>query len=142
MTDLVATAETDIAAPPERVWDALTDPAKIKQYMFGSTVETDWQTDSSITWSGEFDGKPYQDKGTVLEVDEPRRLVVTHFSPLSGQDDVPENYHTLTYELDARGDSTHVSLSQDHNGSEDEAAHSRDNWAMVLTGLKGVVEKA
>lgn len=140
MTDIVATAETDIDARPERVWAALTDPEQIKRYMFGSRVETDWQPGSPITWSGEYDGRAYQDRGTVLEVDEPRKLVVTHFSPLSGQDDVPENYHTLTYELAPRDGGTHVSLSQDHNASEDEATHSRDNWAMMLKGLQGVVE--
>jgi hypothetical protein len=59
---------------------------------------------------------------------------------MSGQEDVPENYHTLTYELEPRGEGTHVSLSQDNNASADEAAHSRDNWAAMLSGLKNVVE--
>jgi hypothetical protein len=73
-------------------------------------------------------------------VDPERRLVLTHFSPLSGQDDVPENYHTLTYVLEPGGEGTHVSLSQDNNASEEEAAHSRDNWAAMLSGLKSVIE--
>ena len=45
-------------------------------------------------------GKPYQDKGEVLEVDAPRRLSVTHYSPLMGQEDEPENYHTVIYTLE------------------------------------------
>jgi hypothetical protein len=65
---------------------------------------------------------------------------LTHFSPLSGQDDVPENYHTLTYELEPRGSTTHVSLSQDGNGSEEEAEHATSNWEKVLDGLKQLVE--
>ena len=43
MAGIVATAETDIIASPARVWSALTDPAQIKRYMFGSEVETDWK---------------------------------------------------------------------------------------------------
>src|SRR6478735_4317977 len=106
MNGIVATASIDIAAPAEQVWAALTEPEQIAAYMFGSQVETDWQVGSAITWNGEWEGKPYQDKGEVLAYDEPRRLSVTHFSPLTGQDDVPENYHTLVYELSDADDGT------------------------------------
>ena len=104
MAGIVATAETDIIASPARVWSALTDPAQIKRYMFGSEVETDWKPGGTIVWKGEYQGRAYQDKGQVVEVEPERRLVVTHFSPLSGQDDVPENYHTLAYVLEPRGE--------------------------------------
>jgi uncharacterized protein YndB with AHSA1/START domain len=140
MAGIVATAEIDVAASPERVWSALTDPDEIQQYMFGTRVETDWQPGHSIRWKGEWEGKPYEDKGTVVSCEPERSLVVTHFSPLTGQDDVPENYHTLTYSLAANEGGTHVSLSQDNNGSDEEAQHSQENWAMMLGGLKKHVE--
>jgi len=75
-----------------------------------------------------------------VEVEPERRLKMTHFSPLSGRDDVPENYHTLLYELEEHGGQTRVSLSQDGNASEDEAQHSKANWERMLSGLKEVVE--
>ena len=53
---------------------------------------------------------------------------------------MPENYHTLVYELDENDGVTTVSLSQDNNGSEEEAEHSRANWQMMLDGLKKQVE--
>lgn len=140
MAGIVATAEIDIAATPDRVWAALTEPDQVKEYMFGTQLETDWQPGSPIRWKGEWEGKPYEDKGEVVEVEPERSLVVTHFSPLGGQDDVPENYHTLTYALTPDGDGTHVSLSQDNNGSEDEAKHSQENWSTMLGGLKKFVE--
>jgi uncharacterized protein YndB with AHSA1/START domain len=140
MANIVATAETDISASPARVWSALTDPAQIKRYMFGLQVETDWKPGSAITWKGEYQGNAYQDKGEVVEVEPQRRLVVTHFSPMSGQPDIPENYHTLTYVLEPHGEGTHLSLSQDNNASEEEAGHSRDNWAAMLSALKNVIE--
>jgi uncharacterized protein YndB with AHSA1/START domain len=141
MTNLVATAETEIAASPARVWSALTDPDLIKQYMFGSLVETDWKVGSSIVWNGDYQGKPYKDKGEIIELVPEHRLKVTHFSPMSGAEDRPENYHTLTYDLEQRGQTTHLSLSQDHNASEEEAEHSKQNWEMMLAGLKDVVER-
>ena len=76
----------------------------------------------------------------MLAVDEPTLLSVSHFSPLSGQDDVPENYHTLVYTLAAQGDGTHLALSQDNNGSEEEAEHSRGMWEQMLQGIKAHVE--
>lgn len=141
MADHVATAETDITASPTQVWAALTDPERIKRFMFGSEVRTDWRQGSPITWRGVYDGKEYEDKGEILEIEPQRWMKVTHFSPLSGQPDVPENYHTLTYLLEERGNTTHVSLSQDNNASEEEAEHSRGMWKMLLDGLKEEVER-
>ncbi len=141
MNGIVATASIDIEAPATRVWAALTEPDQIATYMFGSRVETDWEVGGPITWNGEWEGRPYQDKGQVLAYDEPERLSVTHFSPLTGQDDVPENYHTLVYELGENDGVTTVSLSQDNNGSEEEAEHSRANWQMMLDGLRQHVER-
>ncbi|MGH3367581.1 MAG: SRPBCC domain-containing protein [Nocardioidaceae bacterium] len=140
MVGHVATAKTEIAASPAQVWAALVDPRQIQKYMFGSQVETDWRPGSPIRWKGEYDGKAYEDKGEILEIEPERRLIVTHFSPLSGQEDVPANYHTIVYELTTHGDATHVSLSQDNNASEEEARHASANWSAMLNGLKEVVE--
>ena len=141
MADYVATAETEISASPKKVWGVLTDPDEIKKFMFGAEVNTDWQQGSPITWQGEYEGKKYTDKGEILEIDPGRLLKVTHYSPLSGQDDVPENYHTLTYALDDRGTTTHLSLSQDNNGSQEEADHSRGMWEMLVKGVKEAAER-
>ena len=132
MTGRVATAEAEIHAPRSKVWRALTDPEQIQKYML--------KPGSRITWKGEYEGKTYEDKGEVLEVVQDRRLKVTHFSPLSGKEDAPENYHTLVYELKENDGKTHVSLSQDNNPSDEAAEHSRANWEKMLSALKEVVE--
>jgi len=138
MTETVR-AQVQISASREQVWTALTEPDLIRQYFFGSEVETTWEPGSPITWSGEYDGRSYQDKGEVVEVVPGERLVVTHFSPLSGQEDAPENYHRLTYELDGEGESTRVSLEQD-NTPEESVEQFRSNWQTMLDGLKGLLE--
>ena len=108
--------------------------------MAGTEVSTDWRVGSPITWRGEMNGTAYEDKGEILEIEPERRLKVTHFSPLSGQEDAPENYHTLVYELEPHGQKTRLSLSQDNNESEEAAEHSQANWEKMLSGLKQVVE--
>jgi uncharacterized protein YndB with AHSA1/START domain len=137
---LVARAATLIAAGPDEVWTALVEPAAIRHYLFGATVETDWKVGGSIVWKGEWQGRAYEDRGTILRF-EPRRLLeYSHFSPLSGLEDRPENYHTVTVELvpDARG--TRVSLSQDGNATPEAREHSERNWTLMLDSLKGYVE--
>jgi uncharacterized protein YndB with AHSA1/START domain len=139
--NLVAKASLGIAAPVAKVWDALVNPQVIKQYMFGTTVVSDWLPGSPITWTGEWKGKPYEDKGTIRKI-EPRRLLqYSHYSPLSGLPDTPENHHTVTIELSKEGAQTRVSLSQDNNASEQAREHSEKNWKMMLEGLKKLLEK-
>jgi uncharacterized protein YndB with AHSA1/START domain len=140
MAGFVATARTDVAVPPERVWTALTDPEQIATYMEGSKVTTTWEVGSPITWAGEYDGRPYEDKGEVLTYDEPRVLSVTHYSPMMGQPDEPENYHTLVYTLTANDDGTHLELTQDGNESEEQAEQFSKNWQGMLDGLKATAE--
>ena len=138
--DLIAKAETNIDAPVERVWDALVNPAVIKKYMFGTMVTSDWKEGSKITWEGEWQGKPYKDKGEILEFKPEKRLKYSHFSPLTWEEDIPENYHTVTVTLESKGGKTEVTLEQDRNKTEEEKQHSEKNWNMMLEGLKKLLE--
>ena len=139
--DLIATASTTIAAAPPAVWKALVDPAAIKQYMFGTSVTSDFKEGSPISWRGEWEGKKYEDKGKILRIVPNKTLSYSHYSPLAGLPDKPENYHTVTIELTPKGNETAVKLSQNNNPTEKERQHSEKNWSMMLEGLKKYVEQ-
>lgn len=141
MAGFLAEATAEIEAPPHVVWRTLTDPAAIKSFMFGTTVQTDWQPGSTIVWKGEYAGKAYEDSGKILVVEPERRLQHTHFSPLSGRDDVPENHHTVTYTLEPSEGGTLLTLTQDNNASQDAADHSRANWEQMLARVKAIAEE-
>ncbi len=136
----VAKASIRINAPASRVWDALTRPELIKQYLFGTQVNTDWQVGSPITYQGVWQGKPYEDKGQVLEIEPEKRIVSTFWSSLSGLEDRPENYKTVRYDLSGNDSGTILTITQDNNASEEEAMHSEQNWNMVLEGIKKLLE--
>lgn len=137
----IAQAHITINVPIASAWDALVNPARIKQYMFGTNVVSDWREGSPIAWQGEWEGKPYEDKGVILQLKPERLLQYSHFSPLTGQEDVPEHYHTVTMELSPNGTGTLLRLSQDNNATEEDREHSEKMWIMMLTGLKTFLEK-
>jgi uncharacterized protein YndB with AHSA1/START domain len=139
--NLIARASISINAPNDQVWKALVNPEAIQQYMFGTRVVSDWREASPIVWKGEWQGKSYEDKGVILQFKPGRTIQYSHFSPLSGLPDKPENYHAVTVELSADGNQTHVSLAQDNNATEEERAHSEKNWEMMLVALKKFLEQ-
>jgi uncharacterized protein YndB with AHSA1/START domain len=138
---------TTVNAPPSAVWKALTTPSTLKQFFFGSDVSSDWRVGSPISFRGSRKGKPYEDKGNIHTFDRDRRLAFTHWSPLSGMEDVPENYHVVSFDLRPANGVTEVVLTQtNQNDAEPITPENRQeyakNWTMVLDGLKKVVEVA
>jgi uncharacterized protein YndB with AHSA1/START domain len=143
---VTAEAHTTVDATPEVVWQALTTPAHLKQFFMGADIATDWQVGHPITFSGEWRGEPYQDKGTIMTFDPRRELMFSHWSPLSGGADEPDNYHVVRITLEEAASGTQVELTQANlNGSvsDDDRAHRADfeqNWSGVLAGLKTTAE--
>jgi uncharacterized protein YndB with AHSA1/START domain len=136
----LARATTTINATASRVWDALTQPELIKQYLFGTEVTTDWRVGSPITYKGVWQGNAYEDKGRVLQIEPGKLLVSTFWSSLSGKPDIPENYQTVRYELSTEGNGTRLTVTQDNNDTQEEASHSEQNWKTMLDGLKKLIE--
>ncbi len=136
----VTNYKTTINAPIEKVWDALTNPELVKQYFFGSEQQTDWKVGSPIIWSGEYEGQNYVDKGTVLEFEPNRKLAFSYLSSWSNKEDKPENYLMVTYEImAAENGGTDLTITQTNYDAE-KAAHSAENWKVVIDGMKALIE--
>ncbi len=139
--DHTAHVSVTVDAPPDRVWNALIEPSAIKQYLYEADIKTDWQVGSPIEWSGEYEGKPFTDKGEVIDVQPEKRLEYTHFSPMNGKPDAPENYHRIVVELRPQGESTQVDLYQDGNADDEERGHSEEMWEEIMGKMKEVAEQ-
>jgi uncharacterized protein YndB with AHSA1/START domain len=137
---LTATASITLNAPPEKVWKALTDPALIKQYLFGTDAHSDFKKGSAITYTGEWEGKKYEDKGEIIEAIPNALLHTTYFSSMSGREDKPENYSNVYYRIEPTGRQTILTITQDNNADQQSRDHSQANWNMVLQSFKKVVE--
>jgi uncharacterized protein YndB with AHSA1/START domain len=140
MNDLGASSSITIDAPVEKVWRALTTPELIKTWFFGVDTESHWEAGSSLVHRGEWQGKPYEDRGEILKIDPPTLLVHTHWSDLSGLPDQPENYQEVTWALEEQGGKTRLTVTERNLPSEEAKAVSEQGWKAALTGLKGVLE--
>ncbi|XDP45191.1 SRPBCC domain-containing protein [Sinomonas sp. P10A9] len=108
----------------------------------GTTLEADWRLGGSVTWSGEWKGQGYTDKGTVLRYEPPRVVSTTHWSPMAGTADSPENFHRVTYELTEDDGATTLTLTHGNSQTQDDAEKMVANaWAAVLADIKRVVEE-
>jgi uncharacterized protein YndB with AHSA1/START domain len=140
-TKLVSKSSLHINAPVNKVWQALTDPALIKEYLFGTNTITDWKKGSTITYEGEWQGKAYKDKGVIVDIVPEKLLHTTYWSSMSGKEDKAENYNNVIYELKAENEGTLVTISQDNIENEKQLEHMNQNWGMVLDNMKKLLEK-
>lgn len=138
---LVLTTAISIQSSKAIVWKALTDPALIRKYFFGTEAETTWKVGSPIFFRGVWEGKSYEDKGTILANESQNKIQYNYWSSFSGKPDVPENYATITYSLDEKNGVTTCTVTQDNIETEDSLKHSEANWKMVLDGMKKMIEE-
>jgi uncharacterized protein YndB with AHSA1/START domain len=129
-----------IRASREVVWDALTNPAIVKQYFFGTTLVTDWKVGSPLFFRGEWDVKAYEDRGTVFSFKPWESLSFNYHSSFSGLEDTLERRAIISYELAQADQGVLVTVRQSNIDTQERADHSAKNWQGVLEGLKKVVE--
>ena len=129
-----------------KVWEALTNPALTKKYMYGCEVVSDWKVGSPILWKGVIEGQEMIFvKGTIVKIVPGKLLQYTTFDPNAGYEDMPSNYLTLTQELSEENGQTVLSITQGDfakvvNG-EKRYHDTVAGWEFTSKGLREVVEQ-
>lgn len=139
--ELTISTSIIINADKAKVWDTLTNPEKIKIYLFGTETLTDWKTGSEIIFQGEYQGRQYRDKGTILDIRTDELLQYNYWSGFSGLEDIPENYSLITFNLGNANNETLLTFTQVGFANEQAQQHSRINWTNVLQQIKELSEK-
>ena len=140
-SNIKAQVSINIHSTIANVWEALTNPDIIKKYFFGTNTITDWEVGSPIKFKGEWEGKSYEDKGTILEIQKNKLIKYDYWSSMSGIEDKPENYVIVSYEISGEDENVNLTVLQENIPDEKTKAHSEENWNKVLNGLKKVVEE-
>ena len=120
-----------INASPKKVWEALTNPKLIKQYLFGMDTITDWKSGSKIRWRGVWEGKSYEDKGEVIEAVPEKMLRYTYWSSMSGLEDKKENYVTVSCIITDQKNNVKLTITQDNIKTKESKEHSEKSWSTV-----------
>ena len=150
MPQLIIANIISINAPVSKVWDALVNPEKTKQYMFGCEAISDWKPGSSLLWKGSYEGKEMVFvKGNVVNIQPNKLLKFTVIDPNASYPDIPENYLNVTYELKEQNAVTTLKVTQDgfENAAEGEKRYKEtyndgQGWNPILVQIKNLVETA
>ena len=129
--------EIYIKTTPERLWEAITDPAMREKYNFGASIVSDWKPGSRYRM-GARDGSIVLGEGEILEADPPRRLVQSMVALWS--DEVKaEGTSRITWEIEPVGDSCRLTVTHDRlrEGANEQLY---GGWMMLLSGLKTLLE--
>lgn len=130
-----------IKASADKVWEALATPKIIKKYIFGAEVVSTWQKGDMVIYKSQWDGHPFEDKGTILEVAPKKILKLSFFSASSGLKDSPENHNLITYEIVSEEDGcTTLYVTQENNPTQSAADFAGENWEMTLSQIKFLLE--
>ena len=133
--------EIYIKTTPERLWQAITDPALRAKYSFGVAVQSDWRKGSRYqARTTDVTVAPGTDiaDGENVEVEPQRRLVQT-FRALWSDEVKAEGYSRVTWEIEPVGDSCRLTVTHDHL-REGVNPELYGGWPMVLSGLKTLLE--
>jgi len=136
----VSKASIAIEAASADVWDALVNPATARDYFFGAKVHSDWKEGSPITFTGEFNGNSYHEKGTILQCQPEKLLQYSHWSDLEQLPDLPENYRNWTFRIESGSPGVVLSVTEDNIPDETKRARSDEFWSGVLATIKKIVE--
>jgi len=140
--DLTVSKSVIINANQDKVWNALTNPEIIKEYLFGTETITDWKVGSEIVFQGEYEGHKYRDHGVIVENLPKRQLSYSYWSGFSGLEDKPGNYSVITYTLAVKGSNqTEMTWTQKGYANEERHKHSESGMGEFLETIKGIIER-
>ena len=139
---LSVTGTVLIYASPAQVWQTLTDPEIIKEYLHGTETLTDWQPGSEIIFQGEYQGFSYRDKGAIKTNRPLQEISYSYWSGFSGLPDTPENYSEVKYLLREVGPAqTELNWIQTGYPSEERQKHSSEGMDAFMQQIKAIAER-
>jgi uncharacterized protein YndB with AHSA1/START domain len=129
---------TYIRTTPEKLWQGLIDPEFTRRYWCETWQDCEWKPGAS--WKLMIPDGRIGDSGEIVEIDHPRRLVLTwrnEFKPeLSAEGD-----SRLSCELEKVGESVKLTLIHEIDKPESKLIQAvSGGWPHILASLKSLLE--
>ena len=129
---------TYIPTTPERLWTALTDPDFTTRYWFGMRLESSWE--KGAPWSMAYQDGRITDRGEVLEVEKPRRLVLSWRHQFR-EELKAEGEVRATFTLEPDGELVKLTVvHESQRGAPKLIAAVSGGWPQILSSLKSLLE--
>ena len=129
---------TYIRTTPEKLWRALVEPEFTRQFYFGMVIESEWK--AGAAWRTVGSDGAVKDSGEIVEIDPPRRLVLTwrnEFRPEMKE----EGDSRMSYELEQEGEMVKLTVLHQMDKPESKLIRAVSNgWPMILSSLKSLLE--
>jgi uncharacterized protein YndB with AHSA1/START domain len=130
---------TYIAATPEQVWQALTDPAFTRQYFAGFSIDIEPHTGGAFRLLYP-DGRVHM-SGRVMDWSPPEHLSCTWWiEGMPNFRDLPECL--VTYDIEPASGAVKLTMTESHSWQvpDDVLAGGRSGWPAILSSLKSMLE--
>ena len=129
---------TFIRTSSEKLWDALTKPEFTRQYWFGTSLDSTWDRGSS--WQLNTPDGGLTDGGKVIEIDKPRRLVLSwkheRFAEMKDNEDA-----RAIFELEQQGEIVKLTITHESDKKDSKLIKGVSNgWPIILASLKSLLE--
>ena len=129
---------TYIRTTPERLWQALTDSSFTRQYWMGVTQDCDWTPGAA--WRITLPDGRVADRGEVLEVDPPRRLVL-RWQNVFMPELAAEGPGQATYVLEPADDVVKLTIVHEMPTPDSKLIRAvSGGWPKILASLKSLLE--
>ncbi len=139
-TDLTINKTINITADKSKIWEALTNPELIKQYLLGANVKSDWKVGDKIIYSGKFNGIEFRDEGEINILDFEKQFQYSYWSANHGTENIPENHVIISYNITPTNGGTKLELTQTNYKSKEIVEGMNHIWDLILGNLKKLVE--
>lgn len=130
---------TYIASTPEKVWQALTDPAFTRQYFFGFAADIEPRAGGAFRLLAP-DGRVHV-RGEVVDWSPPHRFASTWLvAGIAGYGELPACL--VSYDIERSGEAVKLTMMESHSWAVPDAILSggRSGWPKILSSLKSVLE--
>ena len=132
-----------IEAATPKVWEYLTAPALMTQWMGDPEMRieilTDWKAGSPFVIKG-FHHVPFENKGTIILFEPENIFQYNYLSSLSNLKDLPENYTIITFSLVPKNDQTELRVEAENFPTFEIYKHWDFYWNGTIHILKRVIE--
>lgn len=129
---------TYIRTTPERLWQALTDPAFTRHYWLGMWHESDWKPGSP--WRIMIPDGRVGHSGEILMSEPGRRLVLAWRNEFQPELRV-EGHTRVTFDIEPQGEAVKLTVTHESDMPESKViATVSSGWPHILASLKSLLE--